>query len=185
MEAVKRCNRCLQERSFALFGKDASTKDGHARSCKQCVAEYGARWYRENKDRVLAASAKRYEGNKDAILEASRARYAENKEPKRAQAKAWAQANPERMREYARKSHAKHRPVRNAAAAQWRAQNRERHLALVARWQQANKAAGAAFDHIVPLRGKTVCGLHCIANLQVIPATLNASKGNRHWPGMP
>ena len=40
-------------------------------------------------------------------------------------------------------------------------------------------------DHIVPLKSKIVCGLHCSANLQVIPAIINSSKGNRVWPDMP
>lgn len=33
-------------------------------------------------------------------------------------------------------------------------------------------------DHIIPLKGKQVCGLHIWSNLAVIPKTHNLSKGN-------
>lgn len=40
-------------------------------------------------------------------------------------------------------------------------------------------------DHIVPLKHPLVQGLHCEANLQVIPAKANQSKKNYWWPNMP
>ncbi|ARU23730.1 hypothetical protein RSSE_c3349 [Ralstonia solanacearum] len=40
-------------------------------------------------------------------------------------------------------------------------------------------------DHVVPLISDLVCGLHWEGNLQIITASENRSKGNRHWPDMP
>lgn len=51
-------------------------------------------------------------------------------------------------------------------------------------------------DHMVPIQGpiakygpfrgmRLVYGLHCEANLQILPGAENLSKGNRYWPDMP
>ena len=58
------------------------------------------------------------------------------------------------------------------------------HLAQIAAfYEEAAKRYGAwHVDHIVPLRGRLICGLHVPWNLQLLPGAENSRKGNQFTP---
>lgn len=102
---------------------------------------------------------------------------------------AWLKANAERVREIKRDWKRK-----NPEWVRAQAINRTRQLKnatppwlsasqlddIVAIYTEAKRLGpGWHVDHIVPLKGDTVCGLHVPWNLRVIPASENLSKGAR------
>lgn len=158
----------------------------------------------------MAATAYRA-ANLKRIAERDAAYWRANKKKISAYYAAYQRANKAKLAEYQaayRRSHrekfaakrAINRRSRREKLAAYQALNRAGKIRATPSWanlffieeaydlaQLRTKATGFKWhvDHIVPLRSKSVCGLHVENNLQVIPAIHNISKGNRHWPDMP
>jgi hypothetical protein len=104
---------------------------------------------------------------------------------------AWAKRNVDRVRELRRQGMRRWKE-RNPELARGRrvaisAQRRAAELQRTPKWADATaikrfyeaRPAGMAVDHIVPLQGKTVCGLHVLGNLQYLTIHENRIKSNQ------
>ncbi len=121
-------------------------------------------------------------------------RYAK-KYPEKAVAKvqAWRNRNPEKAAESSKKTRQKHaarvlankakyRAVKLQATPVWLNKAHWFEISCVYLYRDSLKRTGLNYevDHIIPLRGKNVSGLHVPENLQVILATQNRLKNNRY-----
>jgi hypothetical protein len=132
----------------------------------------------DGRERRIANDRRYLSENRAKIAEKRRARYAASAEKMRAQRRDWAQANPESVLASQRKV----RFLRMRRAPKWlTAEDWSAMEALYTESRLITERTGIQqhVDHIVPLVGKTVSGLHVPWNLQVIPATENLKKSNK------
>ena len=158
-------------------------------------------WLLRNAEKVRA-----YQKQYDAARAEARKEYgASRPEQNKAAARRYASRHPDKIMAFSAQYYEKNSDAIKAKCAEYRKNNKGYFVArntrrkaskLSATPSWANQdaireiynwaaASGLSVDHVVPLKNKIVCGLHCEANLQLLPLYENIKKSNRHWPDMP
>jgi hypothetical protein len=142
----------------------ASTRWVKNNECVECSrlwqkAKYG-KYPEKERARWRAVKKKNYKANARKRIEATLS---------------WQMENPDKLNARTAKRHA----AKIKRTPMW-----ANHKAIERVYAQAKLAEAVTgfphhVDHIVPLQGKNVCGLHVEHNLQVLEAGENCSKGNR------
>lgn len=177
---TKVCCACGVEKPETEFHMKLARKNLRQTKCKSCTNAYSAQQYQKNRGQILADKKQYYVENGDTILENRREHYANNTENVKKRNYAYKKEN---HGYYIAKAKERELTKKNRTPA-WADKARiQAYYDVCAFFNEANGYAKYHVDHIVPLQGKTVSGLHVHNNLQVIPAKENLSKGNRHESG--
>jgi hypothetical protein len=177
--------------------------------CVVCVTEHAKKWHKQNRDKINLASRERTKRKPKKKRKPSKTRqeiqraYVKRKKleasvgppkPKTQRPrKPPFKYTPERKREKWQEYYSNNLAKMIAKAATRRSRqmkscpdwlSKEQHVEILNIYKQCraiSKSTGIPHhvDHIIPLCGKTVCGLHVPWNLNVIPASENMKKKNR------
>lgn len=186
---MKRCWKCEYEKAESEFGIDRSRHDGLNPVCKECKRIISKKFYAQDPARSNAYTKKCVErnpakrqnyniayksANKSKAAENKKAWLNKNKDRDRLRQSAYIKANRHKYNAHAMKRHAQ---KLNATPAWADMEMIYREYELAA-WCTDVMGVPYEVDHIIPLQGKYVCGLHVEYNLQVIPQSENRRKNN-------
>lgn len=150
----------------------------HGLHCRGCVSEYNKAYRAANAERISESKKQWAIKNADRKAENDRLYAQQNPEKRTLARKKWSATNPGGDRAAKAKNHAariKRTPTWLTDDDAWVIAQAYELAAL------RTKLFGFAWhvDHVLPLNGKKVSGLHVPTNLQVIPWRDNLRKGNR------
>lgn len=143
--------------------------------CIECAKAHSAKWVESNRGKA-AARCKRWRERHPEQVSAAKLEWREgNRDRHRALALAWRNENLGRARANTRKYQA----TLSMAMPPWADAD-----AIVAIYDEAVRLERETgidhhVDHIIPLNGKTVSGLHVAWNLEPKPRAVNRAKGGK------
>jgi hypothetical protein len=156
---------------YDLFYKQAkNSKDGYQAHCKVC-----------DNIRTALRKAKDPERAKAVQAKSDRNKYTRKKPSIAARNKHWKTNNPAKLQAM----DARRRAAKLYRTPAWLTDDEQWMIAqaydIAA---QRTKLFGISWhvDHVLPLQGRLVSGLHVPTNLQVIPAAVNCRKSNAFTP---
>lgn len=170
---VKSCSKCGCEKFLHQFSNDKTRKDGKNPRCKDCDAVYFANRSEETRKK---AAERQKSGRYDGYYSEYRQNHKENT---RAYNKQYKPLNRAKLAGL----DAKRRAAKLKATPAWLTEQHFAEIeAIYSHARDCRLVTGEAYhvDHIVPLQGRNVCGLHVPWNLQVLPAEVNVRKNNRY-----
>jgi hypothetical protein len=136
-------------------------------------------WVKNNKEGRTKIIQRYYQNNQQEILERQAVYREDNREICNERIKDWSLRNPDKLRV----KDAKYRASKLKATPMWLSEGQQEDIKSIYNLaRDCELVSGESYhvDHIVPLQGKTVCGLHVPWNLQVLPCDVNIKKGNRY-----
>lgn len=170
------CRSCCQERARKRYEEKSAEINELQRSRYRMLMHNDP----EHREKRLRYCREYREKNKGAARVRDSNHYQANKDSIRLRASVWAKAN--RGKSNAIKK--AYKLAKTRACPQWVRHNDELRRAIDEIYENAaertvNTGVVHHVDHIVPLRGKMVSGLHVPWNLQVLSGSENCSKSNK------